>query len=168
MKIQTDQLSGLTQSNEASSKASSASEAFASILAKEVDGSSTQETGLAAPVLLSTYGTLNIDGTQGVDAADATDATEAATPASEEELAAMNTMNTLLSQWEDYADQLAGGASGDSLKKAYGVLTDIESGVQQLKDGLSTTTGSGLGSMVNELEVMATTEKIKFDRGDYV
>lgn len=168
MKIQTDQLSGLTQSKEASSKATSPSEAFASILAKEVDGSATQETGLAAPVLLSPYGPLHIDGTQGVEAVDATDATEAATPASEEELAAMNTMNTLLRQWEDYADQLAGGAGGDSLKKAYGVLTDIESGVKQLKDGLSGTTGSGLGSMVNELEVMATTEKIKFNRGDYV
>jgi hypothetical protein len=162
MKIQTDQLSGLTQSTEASSEASSPSEAFASILAKEVDGSATQETGLSAPVLLSSYNALNIAGTQGDEAVDATGA------ASEEERTAMNSMNSLLSQWDDYADQLAGGSEGDSLKQAYGTLQNIESGVQQLKDGLSTTSSTGLSSMVNELEVMATTEKIKFDRGDYV
>jgi hypothetical protein len=162
MKIQTDQLTGLTQSKEARTETSTSSDAFASILAKTVDASATQETGLAAPVLLSTYGALNIAGTQ------ATEETDASAPSSGEELAAMNDMNTLLTQWDDYANQLADGSSGDSLKKAYGTLQDIESGVQQLKDGLSSSTSTGLGSMVNELEVMATTEKIKFDRGDYL
>jgi len=165
MKIQTNPLSGLTQSQDVPSKAAATtSEAFASILAKEVGSSATQETGLAAPVLRSAYGALALDGNQGGTDAIAGDTAQG----SGGELAAMDTMNSLLSRWEDYTDQLAGGSGKDSLKKAYGVLTDIESGVQQLKDGLAGSTASGLGSMVNELEVMATTEKIKFDRGDYL
>jgi hypothetical protein len=159
MKIQTDQMTGLTQSTEKSSEATSTSDAFASILAKEVDGSATQETGLAAPVLMSTYGALDI-GAQEIEAAQSS--------ASGDESAVMNDMNMLLDQWDDYADQLAGGSGTDSLKTAYGMLESIQSGVRQLKDDLPSNVSAGLGSMVNELEVMATTEKIKFDRGDYI
>lgn len=158
MKIQTDQLTGLTPATEKTSEATSPSGAFASILAKEVDGSATQETGLTAPVLMSTCSAI----------AGAQDSEAVTASASADESAAMNDMHTLLDQWDDYADQLAGGSGEDSLKTAYGMLESIQSGVQQLKEDLPADVSAGLGSMVNELEVMATTEKIKFDRGDYV
>jgi len=165
MKIQTDQINALTQTTGTSSDSKKATGDFASVLAKRIGGTATEGTGLSAPVLAG-YAALDITGSQETDTTDAT-ANAAATP-NTSETAAMDTMDSLLTQWEDYADELASGSGGSSLKRAYGMLENIESGVQQLKDGLAGSANTGLNSMADELEVMAVTEKIKFDRGDYV
>ena len=165
MKIQTDQLTALKQAAEKTAGASGApdvSDAFAALLAQKVgDGGSTQSTGLTAPPLAG-YAALDVSGAQGSDGVEATG------QFTEEEQAVMNNMDTLLAKWENYADVLASGSGGDSLKQAYGVLENIETGVKQLKDGLPSDANAGLGSLVNELEVMTVTEKIKFNRGDYI
>lgn len=161
MKIQTDQLTTLRQATESSSEAQKPSDAFASMLAKEVGSQTSQESGLTAPPL-SGLGALNIPGIQDVETVAAT------SPTSEVESAAMDTMDSLLDQWDDYTAQLAAGSQDDSLKKAYGVLENITSGVQELKSNLPAGTSSTLGSMINEMEVLATTEQIKFNRGDYI
>lgn len=159
MKILTDQLTATRPTTDATSgdRSSADTDAFASLLAKEVGGQSDQATGLAAP-LLTGYGALDLSGIQATDA----------TQTTEDERAAMDNVDSLLGQWEQYADQLATGSGGDSLKKAYGVLENIASGVKQLKDGLAGDANSPLGAMVNELEVMTVTEQYKFNRGDYV
>jgi len=162
MKIQTDQISTLTQSPETTSDSKKTASGFASVLAKEVGGASTDESGLTAPVLTG-YAALDLTGSQGTDAA-----SESSTTTSTSDTAAMDTMDSLLTQWENYADELASGSGGTSLKKAYGLLENIGTGVQQLKDGLAGSSSPGLDAMANELEVMTVTEKIKFDRGDYV
>ena len=166
MKIQTDQLSALTQSSETTSDSKKSTGDFASLLAKEVGGQSTDGTGLTAP-LLTGYAALDLTGSQESDTTDATAASSASAGSNTSETAAMDTMDNLLTQWENYTDQLASGSGGSSLKTAYGMLQNIESGVQQLKSRLAGSSSSGLDSMANELEVMATTEKIKFNRGDY-
>jgi hypothetical protein len=164
MKIQTDQLTALQQTTEQSKGTKDSSDAFAALLAQKV-GSVTdqtaQTTGLAAPPLSSLTG-VDLSGLQ------TTDAATASSGITEEEQSVMENMDTLLAQWQNYADQLAAGSGGDSLKQAYGVLENIETGVKQLKDDLPSTTSAGLGSLVNELEVMTVTEKIKFNRGDYI
>lgn len=165
MKIQTDQLTALKQAAEKTAGASGApdaSDAFAALLAQKVgDGGSTQSTGLTAPPLAG-YAALDVSGAQGSDGVEATG------QFTEEEQAVMNNMDTLLAKWENYADTLASSSGGDSLKQAYGVLENIETGVKQLKDDLPSDANAGLGSLVNELEVMTVTEKIKFNRGDYI
>jgi hypothetical protein len=165
MKIQTDQLTALQQTTEQSKGTRDSSDAFAALLAQKVGSGqadqTTQTTGLAAPPLSSLTG-VDLSGLQ------ATDATTASSGITEEEQSVMENMDTLLAQWQNYADQLAAGSGGDSLKQAYGVLENIETGVKQLKDDLPSTTSAGLGSLVNELEVMTVTEKIKFNRGDYI
>jgi hypothetical protein len=161
MKIQTDQLTTQWPTTESSSESQKSSDAFASVLAQEVGSQTTQESGLAAPIL-SGLGALNITGIQDVETAAAT------SPTSEEESTAMDSMGSLLDQWDDYTAQLASGSQDDSLKKAYGVLTNIASGVQELKNNLPAGASSTLSSMVNEMDVMTTTEQIKFNRGDYV
>lgn len=166
MKIQTDQLNVLTQSSETTTDSKKATSDFASLLAKEVGGSSADATGLSAP-LLTGYAALDLTGSQETDT-DATATTQATGTSNTSETAAMDTMDSLLTQWDTYTDQLASGSGGDSLKKAYGLLENIQSGVQQLKTSLAGSSSSGLDSMANELEVMAVTEKIKFNRGDYV
>jgi len=170
MKIQTDQISTLTQSSEATSDSKKATSDFASVLAKEVGGSSTDESGLTAPVLTG-YAALDLTDSQNTETTAATDtatASASSTTTSTSDTAAMDTMDSLLTQWENYADELASGSGGASLKKAYGLLENIGTGVQQLKDGLAGSSSPGLDAMANELEVMTVTEKIKFDRGDYV
>ncbi|MHC1711952.1 MAG: hypothetical protein AB9872_07375 [Solidesulfovibrio sp.] len=165
MKIQTDQLTALQQTTEQSKGTTDSSDAFAALLAQKVGSGqtdqTTQTTGLAAPPLSSLTG-VDLSGLQ------ETDASTVSSGITEEEQSVMENMDTLLAQWQNYADQLAAGTGGDSLKQAYGVLENIETGVKQLKDDLPSTTSAGLGSLVNELEVMTVTEKIKFNRGDYI
>ncbi len=165
MKIQTDQLTALQQAVDASTTSTGstdASDAFAALLAQKVgDGGTSQATGLSAPPLAG-YAALGVTGAQ------TSGDVEATGQFTEEEQAVMNNMDTLLAKWENYADTLASGPGGDSLKQAYGVLENIETGVKQLKDDLPSDANAGLGSLVNELEVMTVTEKIKFNRGDYM
>jgi hypothetical protein len=80
----------------------------------------------------------------------------------------MENLDSLLAQWENYAGKLS-DASGAGLKDAYGVLENIDSGVKELK-AKAPDLGErhpGLKSMIDELEILATTERIKFVRGDY-
>jgi hypothetical protein len=162
MKIQTDQLTALRQTTEQSKGTRESSDAFAALLAKETGGAdAAQSTGLAAPPLSSLAG---ID----LSSLQAAGSTEASGEINEQERAVMENMDTLLAEWENYADKLAAGSGSDSLKQAYGVLEHIESGVRQLKEDLPESTTAGLGSLVNELEVMTVTEKFKFNRGDYL
>ena len=162
MKIQTDQLTALRQTTEPSKGTQESSDAFAALLAREAGSEqSAQSTGLAAPPLSSLAG-LDLSSLQTVGDVEATG------QISEQERAVMDNMDTLLAKWENYADTLAAGTGGDSLKQAYGVLENIETGVKQLKEDLPSDASQGLGSLVNELEVMTVTEKIKFNRGDYM
>jgi len=165
MKIQTDQLTALQQTTEQSKGTWDTSDAFAALLSKEVGGDQSAQTsqtaGLTAPPLSSlaglTMATVQETGTAGTES-----------QFSDQERSAMQDVDSLLAKWENYADKLATG-EGDSLKQAYGVLQNIESGVKQLKEELpSDAKNTGLGSLVNELEVMTVTEKIKFNRGDYL
>lgn len=162
MKIQTDQLTALRQTMEQSKGTQESSDAFAALLAKETGTTdAAKSTGLVAPPLSSLAG-IDLASLQSVGSADA------AGEINEQERAAMENMDSLLSEWENYADKLAAGSGSDSLKQAYGVLEHIESGVRQLKEDLPESSSSGLGSLVNELEVMTVTEKFKFNRGDYI
>jgi len=75
----------------------------------------------------------------------------------------------LFGQLESYAQQLDSSADG-GLKQAYQTLEGIQGGVDSLKKDWPGVASENpeLGSIVSELEVMAVTEKIKFNRGDYV
>lgn len=89
----------------------------------------------------------------------------------ESEAKAMDTIDNLLSQWENYADQLASAPQG--LRNAHDILTRISTEIGELKtdwqqENATPAPGTGLQSMLDELEVLAVTERIKFDRGDYI
>lgn len=87
------------------------------------------------------------------------------------ETKAMDTIDSLLSQWENYAHQLASSPHG--LRNAHDTLNRISTEIGQLKanwpqDDQAAGPGADLRNMLNELEVMAVTERVKFDRGDYI
>lgn len=74
-----------------------------------------------------------------------------------------------LDLWDAYARAVDSGASSD-LRQAYGLLADIDSQVSSLRQKASAARGlnPGLDSLLNELEVLTATEKVKFNRGDYM
>ncbi|WP_421899112.1 hypothetical protein [Maridesulfovibrio sp.] len=75
----------------------------------------------------------------------------------------------LFGKLESYAQQL--GSSGEGgLKQAYSTLEGIQGGVESLKKDWPGVQSENpeLGSIVSELETVAVTEQIKFNRGDYV
>jgi len=82
----------------------------------------------------------------------------------------MQNIENLLGEWEDYASQLAATDDGPALRQANRTLESLESGVERLKSKLPELGGDnpGLKSLVDEIEILAVTERIKLNRGDYL
>lgn len=164
MKINTNNPSALTGVGTAATQTSTAvqpgQEGFSDIFAREL---AVSNQGADSSAVSSTAGlsTASLAGLMAVQKASKTAETASS------ESAVMNSMDSLLTQWETYAGQLSGSAGG--LKNADGVLSSITDGVKKLKEDNPTlsATHPGLSSMVDQLEVMAVTERIKFNRGDY-
>ena len=78
-------------------------------------------------------------------------------------------LNTTLNSIDRYASMLS-GRNADTLKSAYGELDALDSSLAQLRKNLGRLPKAepALEGMINELEVLAATERIKFDRGDYL
>jgi len=162
MKIQPDQIVPVRESGKTQQARSSSASDFGEILAREV-GTGQQATSTQGLSSLSALaGLTQAMATQGTQAAQATD------PETERQ-AVMDNVDGILNQWEKYSGELA-GSDGAALRQAYGTLETIQNDVQKLKDehpGLAESSPQ-LSSLVNELEVMTVTEKIKFNRGDYL
>jgi hypothetical protein len=164
MKITQEQTNALRQAdNQEQSRTHVEAGVFESMLTREVQGVQTQDAGQTTvpPIGGGMHEIASLLQAEG--AAPAQDLTE-------KERTAMENVDSLLTEWENYADQLASGSQEGGLRQAYGVLEHIETGVQKLKQdwpGMAED-NPGMGSLVNELEVMTVTEKIKFNRGDYI
>lgn len=74
-----------------------------------------------------------------------------------------------LDMWDSYVNALGSSGQSGSLRDAYSLLQGIDGQVASLKANTEGVRGqnAGLDSLVNELDVMTTTEKFKFNRGDY-
>lgn len=84
------------------------------------------------------------------------------------EQAIMEKMDSLFSKWENYSQTL--GTSQGSLREGYHLLAELRQSIQEVKNDLESkaTTAPGLHAMIEELEILATTEEYKFNRGDYL
>ncbi len=167
MDIRTEQLQALLKQQELQAKKpASKSEAtgdFAAALQQEVAlGGATDGTQKAPPpgVQASLASQILLADAENISAASASSMTneQAYGHASE-------TMDKL----ESYANILREPRQGN-LRDAYATLEDVESYVQTLKQGAEPLLeqNSDLAGLVNELEVLATTERFKFNRGDYL
>lgn len=74
-----------------------------------------------------------------------------------------------LDMWDLYVNTLGDAGRGGSLREAYALLQGIDGQVSALKENTTGLRGQnpGLDTLVNNLEVLAATEKFKFNRGDY-
>ncbi|WP_027185958.1 hypothetical protein [Desulfovibrio inopinatus] len=160
MKVQFDQLQALYQGTEAKKAKDSSGETFEDILARQLEQVS-GDTSKSALVPPPGQGMVELTSLMQQAAQQSSDSTTV-------ESTVMANVENLLSEWENYADQLGSGQEGN-LRKAYDVLENIRNGVEKLKDETPKLgQGSPLNSLVNEMEVLAVTEQIKFNRGDYI
>lgn len=74
-----------------------------------------------------------------------------------------------LDMWDSYVQVLGKPGAENNLREAYSLLQGVDEKVSALKQSAQPVLGQNpnLASIVNELEVLATTEKFKFNRGDY-
>ena len=74
-----------------------------------------------------------------------------------------------LDMWDSYVSTLGNAGKGGSLREAYTLLQGIDGQVNALKENTAGLRGQnpGLDTLMNNLEVLAATEKFKFNRGDY-
>ncbi len=164
MKITNDELDALRQQELTRSNTSSEAGNFQEVLAQEIGGDSTSASveGLGAPPPGAK--TLGIGSMLQVENLSETQETM---PTERE---VMDNIDSLLSKWENYAQTLQTQDQDEGLRQAYGVLENIEQDIEGLKETVPNLAqeNSDLQNMVDELEIMAVTEKIKFNRGDYI
>lgn len=82
----------------------------------------------------------------------------------------MEHLDSVLDQLESYASTLKLDSAQGGLRNAYGVLEDLSTQVDQLKQSLPDLPqgNPALQSVVDELEILTVTERFKFNRGDYL
>lgn len=75
-----------------------------------------------------------------------------------------------LDLWDSYTQAIGSTRAESSLRDAYALLEGIDNTVSSLRKDTSGLRGQnpGFDSLLNELEILTTTEKIKFNRGDYL
>ncbi len=77
-------------------------------------------------------------------------------------------MNSLLDKWDMYSGSMARPGAAN-LKQMYGLLEGMSDELQSIKGSAANLDGNpALAGLVNELDVLTTTERFKFDRGDYL
>lgn len=83
------------------------------------------------------------------------------------ETAIMNQVDQVLTRWENYAAGLK--KPEPDLRGLYATLQDISGQIKDLKENFNLNTQKPeLQSILEELEILTTTEEIKFNRGDYI
>ncbi len=94
------------------------------------------------------------------------------TAASEENMTtsqAFDRASGALDMWDSYVNVLRTSGTNGNLRDAYSLLEGVDAHVSTLKTEAEPLLKQNpqLASLVNELEVLSTTEKFKFNRGDY-
>ena len=99
----------------------------------------------------------------------ATGQTDEANPTEDVLQEAFTQASGTLDMWDSYVSTLGDAGNNGSLRQAYALLQGIDGQVASLKENTAGLRGQnpGLDTLVNNLEVLATTEKFKFNRGDY-
>lgn len=176
MKIKNEQLEALLRQQEQSSgtvrKSGGQGTGFEAALAEQL--------GLVSGGASSTAGgTLPVGGMQTAQASQAsmisqmllgaTAQADEANPTEDVLQEAFTQASGTLDMWDSYVSTLGDAGKNGSLRQAYELLQGIDGQVAALKENTAGLRGQnpGLDTLVNNLEVLATTEKFKFNRGDY-
>lgn len=86
---------------------------------------------------------------------------------STEEQEAATRVNDMCDTLEQYAGQMARDAKAD-LRAAHGLLENVSGQIAAFKERFGGAANPQVAGILNEIEVIATTERFKFNRGDYL
>ena len=158
MKINTEHLEALQKQNALKPQNQAEAGDFETLLTQEV--SRVAEPGNVKPV----YGMEMLGGILALEQIQAVDGVKDP----EQEL--MNDLENLLGRWEDYSERIKGRGPAYDLRGAFGLLESISADVDQIKGRFPNIAQlqPQLQGILNEFDVMAVTEKFKFNRGDYL
>lgn len=159
MKIQNDPLRALLEQGEAHRKPKAGDE-FAALLSAELKGAQAAASGQVNAEQNVAALAMQIRSVQELGGAEATEKSDAIYT---------GRVDSLLDKWELYSQALA-RPDAASLKDVNSLLDGMSAEVAALKQALPELEGAGAGlsGLVNELEVLAATERVKLNRGDYL
>jgi hypothetical protein len=159
-----EELNALLQQEQASQKAQSKGEGFEVMLAKELRQPGGDAQGTLPPLPGAQTGLI------GQMLLDPLAQAEAADPLEEAFQQSLQQASGLLDSMNAYMNALSARGADGNLKAIYPLLEGLEQQVGALKQGAAPleTKHAGLASLINELEILTTTEKFKFNRGDYI
>ncbi|MDR2799651.1 MAG: hypothetical protein LBB52_00100 [Desulfovibrio sp.] len=162
MKINSEQIRIMRENERKSGVKPDAAAAFDALLSREIDADASQSSAvdpavLRAPAVLPGLETAPAQSPEGVEKK----------PGILEEEVRM--FEGMLDGFEDYAKNLALDERAD-LRGAFASLENIHRRIEDFKTRFpDAAAGSGAAAeILNEVDVLATTEIIKFNRGDYL
>lgn len=82
--------------------------------------------------------------------------------------AAFQQASGTLDMWDKYAAILGSSPADSALRDAYSLLEGIDDRIGEMRNNPAITGNIALNGLLNELEILSTTEKFKFNRGDYL
>ncbi len=160
VKIHSDQsVEALNREQAKTRTAAPTGQAFGDLLSQEVSKTGTKAVAPPPPGGLFTMNPLL--GVQSTSAVDATSGTE-------DEV--VQSVEKVLDKWSDYAEKLGNSKSSDSLKAAYGQLEAASVQTAALKEKYQDLADKSpkLKEIFQNLDTVLATEKVKFNRGDYL
>lgn len=163
MKISNEQLAAL-KAAEGQKKSQATDEGFAALLGDVLGkAAGPQSANLSGANIMPGQFAAPLAGVQGLGNLDEATAIQAAG------LEMSTMMVNVLSGLDGYTDKLADGSTG-SLRDAFSLLEDTTGQLSALRAAFPEMESSHpeLAAMANELDVLTTTEKFKFNRGDYL
>ena len=164
MKVGMEQLNALLQQEQAAQKAESKGEGFEALLAKELRLSGGGTQGAPPPPPGAQAGVISKMLLEPLDQAESADPLEDMLQQSVQQASGM------LDSLNAYVNALSARGAGGNLKAIYSLLEGLEQQMGVLKEEAMSLEEkhAGLAGLINELEILTTTEKIKFNRGDYI
>lgn len=162
MKIQNEQLQALQRQTEAKSKPRGADGTFDALLSGEIDAAAA--TGPTAPGRLASAAAMPF-GLNGISPSGSV----AASPEDAALAAVTQSIDAMLSGLDEYAETLS-SPQGADLRKAYGLLRDMDSNLAALREGSPdlATRHKGMAALLDEIAVITRAETVKLNRGDYL
>ena len=161
MKITSEQLRALQEREAKRTKGPQSGDGFTEVLTRQLDesGQSAPVMPENAPVVTQGLATISLSGT--------TEKTGSSAASHSEEAA--NQMDGMVTTFEQYASQMARNEGAD-LREAYSLLENMSGQIAGFKSRFPNAGEEmpELAAMLNEIDVLATTETFKFNRGDYL
>ena len=164
MKVRVEQLNALLQQEQATHKAQPKGESFEATLAKELRQPGGGAQGTQPPPPGAQAGVISQMLLEPFDQAESGDPLEAVLQQS------LQQASGLLDSLNAYVNALSARGADGNLKAIYPLLEGLEQQMGVLKQGAMPLEEkhAGLAGLINELEVLTTAEKFKFNRGDYI